>query len=171
MSFNQEIFLQIYSLSGKNPFLDDLMIFGAVYIIWITAFLVIFLGIFGKERGRRALFLSILGVVVSEVLIFIIHLFIFEPRPFLTLSIDPLIIQANSAAFPSGHTTLMAVPAFAYLFVKSKWTPLFMFFLIWVGLARIYVGVHYPFDILGGILVGFISIFLSSKLLNKFLNF
>lgn len=167
MPFNQEIFLQIYSLGNRNTFFDQLMIFGAENLIWITAFLVIFLGVFGREKEHKALFLSISGAVISEILIFLIHLFIFEPRPFITLSINPLINIADSAGFPSVHTTLTAVPAFAYFFVKSKWTPLFMFFLIWVGLARIYVGVHYPFDILGGILVGLISIFLSSKLLKK----
>lgn len=167
MPFNQEIFLQIYSLGNRNLFFDQLMIFGAVYIIWITAFLVVFLGIFGKGKERRALFISVLGTIISAILIFIIKIFVFEPRPFITLSINPLIIESG-AAFPSVHTTLMAVVAFAYLFVKSKWTPLFIFFLIWVAIARIYVGVHYPFDILAGVAVGFLSIFLSSKLLNKF---
>lgn len=167
MTQNQEIFLQIFSLSNQNVFLDALMIFGAVYLIWVTAILVIFLGIFCKEKEHKALFLSILGAVISEILIFLIHLFIFEPRPYIALSINPLINVTNPAAFPSVHTTLMAVPAFAYLFVKSKWTPLFMFFLIWVAISRIFVGVHYPFDILGGILVGWTSIFLSSKFLKK----
>lgn len=158
---NQEIFLQIYSLTGKNSFLDALMIFGAVYLIWITAFLVLILGVFGSNKEKRALLLSVIGVIVTWILIFVIRLFIFEPRPFITLSINPLINEAGFAAFPSIHTALMAVTAFAYLFAKSKWTPLFIFFLIWVALARIYVGVHYPFDILGGVLVSFLAVYLS----------
>lgn len=165
MTQNQEIFLLIYSLADKNSFLDSLMIFGAVYLIWITVFLVIFLGIFGSSKEKRALLLSVIGIIVAWILIFIIRLFIFEPRPYIALSINPLINVTNPAAFPSVHTTLMAVPASAYLFVKSKWAFLFMFFLVWVALARIYVGVHYPFDILGGLLVGFIAVYLSKKLL------
>lgn len=142
------------------------MIFGANYIIWITAFLVIILVFWGKSKEKKAFLLSVLGVIFSAILIFIIRRFFVEPRPFVTLAVNPLISESSSsAAFPSMHTTLMAVIAFAYLFAKSKWTPLFMFFLIWVGLARIFVGVHYPFDILGGILVGFLVVWFSNWLL------
>lgn len=168
MQSNQEIFLQIFSLSNHSAFLDALMIFGAVYIIWITAFLAVIFGIFGSNKEKKALILSVAGIIIAWIIIFIIRLFIFEPRPFITLSLAPLINETSPASFPSIHATFMAVAAFAYLFAKSKWSPLFIFFLVWVALARIYVGVHYPLDIMGGILVGFISVFLSSKLLNKF---
>lgn len=172
MPFNQEIFLQIYSLGNRNIFFDQLMIFGAVYLIWITAFLAVTFGIFGSNKEKKALLLSVSGVIIAWILIFIIRLFIFEPRPFVTLSLIPLISEsAKSAAFPSMHTTFMAVVAFTYFFVKSKWAPIFMFFLVWVALARIYAGVHYPFDILGGLLVGSIAVYLSKTLLKKLLFF
>lgn len=171
MPFNREIFLQIYSLSNHNILLDKLMIFLANDLIWITAFLIIFLAFVGKLKEKKAFLLSVLGVIFAAILIFLIRLFFFEPRPFVTLSLTPLVDEsAGSAAFPSFHTTLMAIPAFVFLFVKSKWAPIFVIFLILVAFARIYVGAHYPFDILGGLLVGFLSVFLSSKLLNKFLN-
>lgn len=164
MNLNTELFFQIYNLSQKNPVLDSLMIFGANELIFITFFLSVLLIILGGAKEKRAFLLMIIGLILAEILIMIIHIFFFEPRPFAALNLIPLIKHVPDAAFPSGHTTMMATVAFAYLFCKSKFFVLFLVAMLWVGFARIYVGVHYPLDILGGILVGFLSVFLVLQL-------
>lgn len=157
MSLNSEIFFQIYNLSGHNYFIDRLMIFGAEYLIYLAFLAVVFL--FLKEgRERKILFSIIISLIFSQVIIWLIRIFYFEPRPFVTYPITPLIKHIADAAFPSGHTTMMSVIAFSYYFNKSKFSSLFIVAMLWVGFARIYVGVHYPLDILAGIVVGFISV-------------
>lgn len=164
---NQALFFQIFNLSHKIFLLDQVMIFGAVFLIFITFLLTIILTVKGKSQEKIAFLLIILGVIVAEVLIFIIHLIYFKSRPFVIFPIQPLVQHAADAAFPSGHTTIMAVVAFAYTFAKSKWAPLFLILMLWVGFARIFVGVHYPLDILGGIIVGFISVFITWQIKNR----
>ncbi|MBI4037102.1 phosphatase PAP2 family protein [Candidatus Daviesbacteria bacterium] len=157
---NQNLFFQIFNLGHKIFLLDQIMIFGAAYLIWLTFLLTIFFTIKGGSKEKLSLLLIALGVIFAEVLIFIIHAVYFEPRPFITYHLTPLIKHGADAAFPSGHTTIMAVIAWGFTFAKSKWAPLFLVLMLWVGFARIFVGVHYPLDILGGVVVGFISIML-----------
>jgi undecaprenyl-diphosphatase len=76
-------------------------------------------------------------------------------RPFISdTEIAPLIKTPSSSSFPSGHAataaagaiTLSAVyPAFASALVLSD---------VIVALSRVYLGVHYPFDVLAGLLIG-----------------
>lgn len=170
MITNSELFLQIYSLANHNNLLDRIFIFGANELIFVTFFIVFLLIALGGPKERKAFLLIIIGLILGEIFLQLTHLIFFEPRPYVTFNLIPLIKHVPDAAFPSEHTTMMAILAFAYLFCISKFTALFLLFMLWVGFARIYVGVHYPLDILGGIIYGFTSIYLSSKLLNKFLN-
>lgn len=158
---NTDLFLLISGLSHKNPLLDNLMIFGAEYLIFIAFALLFSLLVIGKTTERKIVLLAIFGLVISTTLRSIIQYFYFEPRPFVTLPIQPLINHAPDAAFPSGHTTMISSMAFAFWFYRSKLTPLFLFFVAWIGFARIFVGVHYPLDILGGAVLGLLSISLA----------
>lgn len=157
MPTNTELFFQIFNLSKSSYFLDRLMIFGANELIFITFFISFLLIILGKTKERRAFLFIVPSIIFAEILIKGTHLFFIEPRPYVTLNLVPLISHTPDAAFPSEHTTMMATAAFAYLFNKSKYTLLFIFLMLWVGLSRIYVGVHYPLDILGGIAYGFFA--------------
>lgn len=157
---NNSLFFLIYNLHGKLEILDQLMIFGAKDLIFIIFFLSIILAIFKGTREKKALLIAILAIIMGEVLLFLIHLFFIEPRPFVTFNLTPLIGHIPDASFPSEHTTIMSVIAFSYLLYKSKFSWLFLIAMLWVGFSRIYVGIHYPLDILGGIVLGFISVYL-----------
>jgi len=174
---NTALFFQIYNLSQKNPILDALMIFGADFLIFAVYFLVLFFAVFGKSKDRKAFILSMLGLGMALILTQIIRIFIYEDRPFVTFSIIPLISinpwiifssfslgGVNPSSFPSVHTVIISVVTFSYIYFKSKLASLLVFSLFWIGLSRIFVGVHYPLDILGGILVGFLSVFIVLQL-------
>lgn len=163
---NIDLFFQIYNLSHRFPLLDNLMIFGAEYLIYLTFFLMIFFFFFGSSKDRKAFILASFAYLIAYTIAQVIHLFYFEPRPFVTFPITPLISHTANAAFPSGHTLTMTSIAFAYTYYKSFLTPFFLIFLVWIGFARIFVGVHYPQDILGGIVVGFIAVILA-RLMEK----
>lgn len=162
---NPGLFLFVFSLGNRSKLLDYLMIFGAEYVIYLT-FILIFVTTFRSTfREKRAFMLAIVSIPLVVILIKTIHLFIFQPRPFETLDITPLIVHGSDASFPSRHTSLMAAISFSYLFYKSKWAPLFLFLMLWVGVARVYAGVHYPVDILGGLFVGLVSFLLTRQIL------
>lgn len=139
-------------------FLDTLMKFGAEPLIYIMILLILVLGIIGKTNDKKAFLLTVLAIPIAVLLIKGIHLFYFEPRPFVTYNFTPMVNESADASFPSRHTTISALIAFAYTYFKSKWSLLFLPLMLWVGISRVYVGVHYPLDILGGFLVGAISL-------------
>ncbi len=134
------------------------MIFGARFIIYLTFILMFVLAFKGGIKEKRAVILVILSIPILILIIKIIHIFYFEPRPFVSFQFDPLIDVAEDASFPSRHASIMSSIAFAYLYFKSKWAVFLLLLMLWVGVSRIYVGVHYPLDILGGFIVGIISL-------------
>ncbi len=150
--------MTIFELRRKFPFLDSLMIFGAEYLIYVTFGLAILLAFRFGDKEKKALLLTLISLGISILLIWVIRLFYSEPRPFVTYNIDPLIQRIKDPSFPSGHTTTMAVVAFSFYYYKSKFAPIFAIFLLWVGFARVFVGVHYPLDILGGMIAGLVSV-------------
>lgn len=168
---NTELFFQIFNLNGQNAILDKLMLFGATDLIYITFAMVLILGIREGIREKKSFLLIILALPVAVLLIKIIHLFFYESRPFVTFNLLPYAPESQDASFPSRHATISAVIAFAYTYFKSKWTLLFLFIMLWIGVARIFVGVHYPLDVLGGFITAIISLMLAllvQKILNKF---
>lgn len=113
------------------------------------------LGLIWKHKARLAwpLGLSLLG---AATLTWIMKLFFDRPRPDLW---TPL-VRSFGDSFPSGHSLYAACMPFALalLFGKGPWRmPLLMLAACWmlmVGWSRIYLGVHYPSDVLAGWSIG-----------------
>ena len=82
-----------------------------------------------------------------------------RPRPFhVSDQILPLIPLPNSFSFPSGHTSGSLTAAFAlYKTTPKKYGVPAVVLAALIGLSRIYVGVHYPTDVLGGLAVAIVS--------------
>lgn len=112
----------------------------------------------GGIKEKKALILATLSLPILVLIIKSIHIFYFAERPFVNLQFDPLIDVEEDASFPSRHTAIMSSIAFSYLYFKSKWAVFLLLLMLWVGISRIYVGVHYLSDILGGFIVGIISL-------------
>ncbi len=77
-----------------------------------------------------------------------------------------LVEKLSSFSFPSGHTSSSFAAAGALWYSRKKW--LIIPTTIWailIGFSRIYVHVHYPTDVLGGILSGLLCAFLACLLL------
>ncbi len=82
-----------------------------------------------------------------------------RPRPFLVNpDLVPIIEKPSSFSFPSGHTSgsLTAALVLLKLTPKKYGVPAVVLASL-IALSRVYVGVHYPTDILGGIVVAFVS--------------
>lgn len=163
---NLSLFFLIFGASNKSALLDFLMIFGADPLIFLMLILVFILTLKGKIAERKAFILFLISFPILVLVIKFIHLFFFEPRPFVANDIFPLINHTQGdASFPSRHTSIAFIMALPYLYYKSKWAPVLLFLATWVGISRIYVGVHYPLDILGGILTAILSLIISKQII------
>ena len=92
-------------------------------------------------------------------------------RPYLVYPEIDNVVQESSYSFPSGHTSLAFATATSLSMAFPKWYIIAPSFL-WagaVGYSRLYLGVHYPTDVLAGAIVGSGSAYLCYKL-NKWIN-
>ncbi|RUM57972.1 MAG: undecaprenyl-diphosphatase [Nautilia sp.] len=167
MELNKNWFLEINSLAGHNHILDKIMIFSAKGIPFIFALMLIYLWF--SNRKNESLFVVhsvIIGLIISTIL----HIIYFHPRPFMEHLGTLLIHHKADTSFPSDHTTLSFSVAFMLLMFQStrKFGIVAIILAILCGIGRIYTGVHWPFDVIGGIVVGFIAsslvLFLKSRL-------
>lgn len=167
------LFNALHDLAGQSKFLDLLGIFLADYLGYFLIVALVILLFFEKNWRERFYNFSllILSFLLSWGLITeIIHFIYNRPRPFLALNFSPLINHAASPSFPSGHAAAFFAIAFAVYFINKRWSIWFLVAAVIMGLARIFVGVHWPLDIIGGAVAGFISVFVV-KIMLPFKNF
>ena len=171
MSFNAYFFQLIHGLSGKWWLLDWLGIFLASYLNYFLILIAVFLLIKEKNSRQRIYFFCLTGlsvILARGVFTEIIRFFYYRPRPFLALQFQSLLGNSDVAgSFPSGHATAYFALALAVFYINRKLGWWFLGAAFLVGLGRIFVGVHWPLDILAGAVIGLGSAFLVRKFLPK----
>lgn len=76
-------------------------------------------------------------------------------RPFIwDTEIAPLIKTPSSSSFPSGHSATAAAGALTLSFLYPPFAPAFVVAGFLIVLSRVYLGVHFPFDVLAGVAIG-----------------
>ena len=140
----------------RRPWLDSLMILitqtGGVWSALVFVLFLIWLGYRRQWVIAAAAAISFLGANAINAMLKLIYE---RPRPDVLV---PL-VTVNSYSFPSGHTiTAVALYGFmAYVFWQNSHRTLALFTILWaclIAFSRIYLGVHYPSDVLGAIAVG-----------------
>ncbi len=154
--WNIHAFQAINSLAGKNPYLDAFMIFSAQYIIFIVPIVLLYLW-FGKKGDKKFSLFLLFTTILSVVVAMSISAVYYHPRPFAMGLGTTLITHSADSSFPSDHTTVMFAFALPFLFFRRyKSGTIFVVLASLVGYARVFCGVHFPIDIIGGFLVALI---------------
>lgn len=171
MSLDYQIFKIINDFAGKNAILDKSGVFFAEYLPYLIGVAALAFAIywFVKNKSWKVLLQALLAIILSrgiitEAIRFLWH----RPRPFVNHAVKALLNHDVSGSFPSGHTTLLFALSAVIYFWNKKIGWLFFILSFLACFARIFVGVHYPLDILGGIVVGVFSGWLVYKIGKKF---
>ncbi|MCE9549273.1 phosphatase PAP2 family protein [Candidatus Nomurabacteria bacterium] len=163
---NDVIFFFLYNFSHKSAIFDWLVIFTAdifPYIVIILAglFLLFHHEIFKAEnpwqdflQKKKEIILVFITSGFAWVIARLLKLIIHTPRPFVEFSNVQALLSETGFAFPSGHATFFTALAVAIFFYHKKVGYIFMLFALLISLARVISGVHFPIDILGGIVLG-----------------
>ena len=172
---NYELLKSINGLAGQVGWIDDVMKFATNYAVHVFAVVLLLMWFFGKEQMKKTVVYSAISGAVGILVNVLISKIYFEARPFVTHDdIHVLVDHAADASFPSDHTTGAIALAFAIALRHKKLGVIMMLFALLTGFSRIYVGNHYPGDVLAGIIVGILVAWIISKmkwLVNPIANF
>ncbi len=152
------------------PLLNYIMIFitslGNGGLIWIVAAL--FLIFQNKNMLKREGFTIAVALIIFSVLgLLILKPIIARPRPFIAQGLDILIKEPMGFSFPSGHTGSSFAAASVIYFYNKKRGLLALILATLIAFSRMYLFVHYPSDIVGGLILGIISSRIAIKITNE----
>lgn len=169
-------FLQLKQLSLFLPsYVDNIMLMITLYgreIFWPIVLIMLF--IFGGKIGKKTAVIAAISMLLLMPLVSVIKDVIDRPRPNVS-GVETFPVSADTFSFPSGHATIVSagLATVSIMFRGNmKRTVLFVgltFEAALVCFSRIYVGVHYPLDVVGGILLGTGFSFLLVGLTQSFL--
>lgn len=162
--FNLSGFRWLNDLAGHNVWLDRFMVFAADKMGYVLILFVLVL--FWKKRYfKKALFVSYGSAIVARfVFVSIIRYLFYSPRPFLILeNVNRLMNHEFESSFPSGHASFYFALATGVYFYNKKAGFIFLLLAGLMGLARIFVSVHWPLDIVAGAALGVITAYIIKR--------
>jgi undecaprenyl-diphosphatase len=153
----------IQILINNNKFITGVLLFftNLFYLKYFIIILLLFY-LFNKITINQIIILFISILIVG-----FIKNIIKRDRPYITFPNLVSKLDTNffdRYSFPSGHMTSSILVA--YFLNKNMNTNYFYIIPIIVGFSRIYFGVHYPTDIIGGIVLALLIIYISNKIIN-----
>lgn len=164
--------LTIYNfiISFKNEFLTNffkfITLFGGEYIILLITFSFLFIK---NKKFFLSLFIDMILIVLFN---YFLKLIFLRERP-----IDLMIINETGYSYPSGHS-MVAVSFYGFILfliwkmnIKKVYKYLFSFvivlLIILIGISRIYLGVHFPSDVIGGYSISLCYLIVYISLIRK----
>ena len=169
---DKAIFLWINALVGYSPAVDAAMGWIASdYLVPVSMGLTLvalwFIGQDAPQRMRYqiGMFTALTAMALSSLVVLISNALFFRPRPFDGLDgISLLFYRPTDSSFPSNSAAAaFAIAAAVWCVNRRIGAAMFIAAAIY-GFSRVYVGVHYPADILGGALIALIITALTLRL-------
>lgn len=156
-----KMFGAINRLAGRYSLLDRLMILISNKVRYVFIFVLILM-LFRNYSHKKVLLSAVFTLFINSV----IKLFYFKPRPFVKRRVGILIPSKADSSFPSKHTLLVFAVATSIFLQERILGAIMLGLSMLTGFSRIWVGHHYPSDIIGSAFIGS----LTSIVINKTSN-
>ena len=178
IDFDKWLFTKI-NQSSANSLFDTIMPFFREPLVWIPLYLFFILYAIYNFPKKALAWIIGMGLTATTTDIIssrIIKPFIGRKRPCNDVEmIDTIRLLISNCgqngSFTSSHAANhFGIAMFIYITMRNIWGNYTYLFFIWAALisyAQVYVGVHYPFDILGGAIVGCAAGYFSAKIFTK----
>jgi undecaprenyl-diphosphatase len=157
---NLTLFAHINAGANLHGYKLWLGIFAAKYLIFLIVIFLMGVWLWGSKKQRSTLLIAFIAVIISLLMNWGISHIWFHPRPFMLGVGYTYLIHGPDSSFPSDHVTVLFTISLVFLLQTGMRLPAFfiLFLTILVAWARIYVGVHFPFDMLGAVFVSAFSV-------------
>ncbi|MFX0571585.1 undecaprenyl-diphosphatase [Bacillus pumilus] len=152
--YNEDLFRWVNQLSIDHGYLNPIFIGLAEYTVLLAALKCLFIWFQNRSRTNRGMVVSAgLTFILAELMGKIAGIFYSNQQPFAEMSHVNLLIQKEvNNSFPSDHTIfIFSICLIFWLFHKRH--VYWLIIACAVGFSRIWVGVHYPFDVLAGAVI------------------
>ena len=164
---NDWLFSLINGMANKLAIIDALMILSSKLIPYLYILILGWLYVKGFRTGNFKLrgesFATGVLLVLCLIGSFILGSMFYENRPFVDHQVNLIVSHAADASFPSDHAVGTMAIASGILFYHWSLGTKMVYGSIWVGFSRVFVGNHYPGDIVGA----FILVWIITAVYNK----
>lgn len=121
----------------------------------LYALIIILLLVFGKKKFAWVVVFSAIALAITDYTSAgLIKPMIERLRPCRVMDVHLLVRCGSGFAFPSAHTANLFGQAMFFGMLYRKYSLYFFIFAFLVGISRVFVGVHYPLDVIGGMVLG-----------------
>ncbi|MEW9581903.1 phosphatase PAP2 family protein [Paraburkholderia sp. DGU8] len=164
-AFNQALFLKLNATPSTPAPLIGLARFIADYAIYLVPLALVAMWLSGDPRRResalRACCVASLALGINQLIALVWP----HPRPFMLGIGHTLLHHAPDSSFPSDHATIFASIALSFLVDGVRRYGVAMLLSgVGVAWARVFVGVHFPFDMAGAVAVAYVAFLLIAPL-------
>lgn len=171
---DDKIFRTLNQFTGRNRFVDIFMIIISKKLRYFFAYFLVIMW-FQNNFHKRITSLAGISAIITLLLTSVIKLVYFKPRPFSKKRVKLLapVPSEKDSSFPSKHTTLAFAVAISVLFYKRTFGCILSILAFLAGFSRIWMGQHYPSDIIGSAIIGSIvaiGVNFSSNFWDPFIN-
>ena len=184
MSTDSELFFYINGLAGKVPIIDGFFrgISNDYFAVISCCLILIWLWFGASDPQRRQIYqrtvlIAAISIGMASLLMLIINQLYIRPRPFDELppgSVNLLFYRPTDSSFPANLSAVLFAIAVPVIIKIRSFGSVLLVIAAFSSFGRIFIGVHYPLDVLGGAIIGAMGAalaYLISWLIAPFMNF